>query len=390
MMSKSIGQIIKELRKERNMTQEELAELLRVSGQAVSKWENELCMPDVSQIVPIAKVFSVSTDVLFGIYGESDDDEAMKIIDLSQKQIYDENGKCSVESIYKGYMTIQDGLKRYPNNTLLLIHSLETGLGIAYPDNCFYDTEHAKTIYEESIRQANIVINYSKNAGDSLRAHMIMVLLHSAFGNFSQAGEHSYQFPTRADMTTFNMSAYIAHAEKKYSDETTYRQYDFAYLLEALLDNMVSNGNALFLCGKYEDALTVFTSAISFIEIVFKDERFVPSIHIRDSGDIYNLIAKTYIKLGNIDNAILWLKKMVDYELNICSEYTNNMKLKNPLLSAVTFLNYYKSFKSRKGYLESLLGNLEDHAFDDLKDNIEYQRIVRYVSGERDKETCLC
>ena len=73
-MSKSIGQMIKELRCERGLTQENLAELLNVSGQAVSKWENEICMPDVSQIVPIAKTFGVSTDVLLGFCGESDDD----------------------------------------------------------------------------------------------------------------------------------------------------------------------------------------------------------------------------------------------------------------------------------------------------------------------------
>ncbi len=38
-MSESMGQIIKRLRKERNFTQEELAEQLNVSAQAVSKWE---------------------------------------------------------------------------------------------------------------------------------------------------------------------------------------------------------------------------------------------------------------------------------------------------------------------------------------------------------------
>ncbi len=39
-MKKSIGEIIRGLRKAQNLTQEELAELLNVSGQAISKWEN--------------------------------------------------------------------------------------------------------------------------------------------------------------------------------------------------------------------------------------------------------------------------------------------------------------------------------------------------------------
>ncbi len=47
-MSQSIGQTIKRLRKKRNLTQEELAEQLKVTSQAVSKWENETGMPDIS------------------------------------------------------------------------------------------------------------------------------------------------------------------------------------------------------------------------------------------------------------------------------------------------------------------------------------------------------
>ncbi|MBP3292508.1 MAG: helix-turn-helix transcriptional regulator, partial [Clostridia bacterium] len=47
----NIGQIIKKLRKERNLTQEELAEQLNVTAQSVSKWENGTGLPDISQVV---------------------------------------------------------------------------------------------------------------------------------------------------------------------------------------------------------------------------------------------------------------------------------------------------------------------------------------------------
>lgn len=66
-MAMTMGQIIKKLRKGRGFTQEELAERLGVTYQAISKWENDSGMPDISQIVPLATIFDVSTDFLFGL-----------------------------------------------------------------------------------------------------------------------------------------------------------------------------------------------------------------------------------------------------------------------------------------------------------------------------------
>ena len=66
-MAETMGKIIRRLRNERGMTQEELAECVGVTAQAVSKWENDLGMPDISQIVPLSGTFGVHTDVLFGL-----------------------------------------------------------------------------------------------------------------------------------------------------------------------------------------------------------------------------------------------------------------------------------------------------------------------------------
>lgn len=75
-----MGQIIKDLRKKNGFTQEELAERLGVTYQAVSKWENGTGMPDISQVVPLASIFKVSTDVLFGIADTTENEEARKIV----------------------------------------------------------------------------------------------------------------------------------------------------------------------------------------------------------------------------------------------------------------------------------------------------------------------
>ncbi|MGL5677393.1 MAG: methyltransferase domain-containing protein, partial [Cellulosilyticaceae bacterium] len=61
-----IGQSIKELRKKRGMTGEQLGLEVGVSTAAVSKWENNIAYPDITLIPLIASVFEVSIDYLFG------------------------------------------------------------------------------------------------------------------------------------------------------------------------------------------------------------------------------------------------------------------------------------------------------------------------------------
>lgn len=68
-MSETLGKRIASLRKKADMTQEELAEKLEVSPQAVSKWENDMSCPDIMLLPAIARLFDVSTDTLLS--GES-------------------------------------------------------------------------------------------------------------------------------------------------------------------------------------------------------------------------------------------------------------------------------------------------------------------------------
>ena len=60
-----IGKFIQEKRKEKRLTQSELAEKLNVSDRAVSKWENGNCIPDVSNIQELCKILNITINDLF-------------------------------------------------------------------------------------------------------------------------------------------------------------------------------------------------------------------------------------------------------------------------------------------------------------------------------------
>lgn len=63
----TIGEKIAELRKERNMTQEELAGIIGVSSQSISKWENNVTLPDIMLLPLLADIFGTTIDGMFSI-----------------------------------------------------------------------------------------------------------------------------------------------------------------------------------------------------------------------------------------------------------------------------------------------------------------------------------
>ena len=60
----TIGEKIYKLRTEKNLSQGELSELLEVSRQSVSKWENGAATPDLDKIIKLSEVFGITIDEL--------------------------------------------------------------------------------------------------------------------------------------------------------------------------------------------------------------------------------------------------------------------------------------------------------------------------------------
>ena len=80
MDQKKIGAFMKELRKEKNMTQEQLAEYLNVSNRSVSRWENGYNLPDLDILVALADYFEVDIRELL------DGDRRITTMEQEQKE----------------------------------------------------------------------------------------------------------------------------------------------------------------------------------------------------------------------------------------------------------------------------------------------------------------
>ena len=66
MAKETFGQRITNLRKEKELTQNDIAEKIGVTAQAVSKWENDQATPDIDILIKLSDIFEISLDELLG------------------------------------------------------------------------------------------------------------------------------------------------------------------------------------------------------------------------------------------------------------------------------------------------------------------------------------
>ena len=113
-----LGEKIKHLRKQKNISQEVFANALGVSFQAVSKWECGNTMPDVTLIPAIASFFGVSTDELF--------DFNLFEMEKQVEAICHEAYRYRFDDPTKSEQILREGLQRFPGNDIILNNLLYT------------------------------------------------------------------------------------------------------------------------------------------------------------------------------------------------------------------------------------------------------------------------
>lgn len=312
-MTASIGQNIRKLRKDRGLTQEELAELINVTPQAVSKWENESGLPDISQIVPLASVFGVSTDMIFGTEGADENAEALKIIEeaMALQKCGDVNGCLAA------YDSLTEGLKKYPCNMTLLNNCMRLGLTLSLPENGrFYAANRADKIAAETKRQAELIIAHSKAMSDVMGAREALILLFAAEKDYGKAIAEATEFPVRTDQTLYSHLAAVYTGMGELNKVITCLCSDIDYAVQGLENAAARLGRAYFDSGLYEEAIEVYEAALAILDGAFgKYPR--PPYHDFESGDLYILLAEAHLKIGDSESAMRNVERAVGYYLDL-------------------------------------------------------------------------
>lgn len=239
-----LGEKIKSLRKEKNISQEIFANYLGVSFQAVSKWENGNTMPDVTMIPAIASFFGVSTDELF--------DFNLYEIEKNVDAIVDEYSKYWYADKAKAEQVIREGLKKYPGNDILL--------------NCLIGVLSELGKNDEVITVGKVLVESTKHDDVRFDAYRIMAEAYKAKGEYQLAKDAVEHIP-EIYFSKLGVAANLLEGEEMYESAQKHKNIS-AY---DLINMLIIIGKHLKENGENEKANSQFKIALKVID-AFKED----------------------------------------------------------------------------------------------------------------------
>jgi transcriptional regulator with XRE-family HTH domain len=295
----SIGSTIKRLRREKNITQEQLAEYLGITSRAISQWECDRTAPDISQLPALCHIFDVSSDVLLGIDIEKNNEEIKKYL------------SDAAELGYQGKGAERTALLREANKKFPRDYKIMQRLAVSLV--CEYSRKGLKE-YEEVFDLCNRIL---AECTDSTTRYEAIDTLGTAYG---YAGKKDEMLKLAEEMprTHFSYENFMMYRWKGDADFEKRQSY-ISYLICQLISVI---GCA---CGhrhdddkmiySTEDRIKLHKIQVDLLELLFPDKDYQ---YLAQEGEIAcSHIAIIFIRNNDPENAWKWLKKSADFAISM-------------------------------------------------------------------------
>ena len=358
----SFGQVIKRLRRNAEITQEQLAEMLSISPQAVSRWETDTAMPDISFLRPLSNIFGVTADVLLEI-------------DVSRVNESVESYKQMIAESYRNhkYQEMLDlarlACKEIPNNFELvgqLAFALTSGENVKKEENIDEAISLYKQILEKSVD--NIL---------RFRATSALCRLYAEKkANKEQALYFAKQLPTGLIQTSsYLMMRYdlIVDDEKNETYRLWIEQYvgaltDTIYLLAD--PNYKNPENDFSVAQRIE----LLEKSLSIFEIVYGENLL--SVN-REFYEINRVIAGLQLLEKQYEAALDKLEKAAEYAIAF-DAYKDGDSYTSLLMYGISADEH--GLWDEKATDDMLRRLTSQSRYECLKNNVRYENIIKKLS----------
>ena len=345
------NQNFKKYRKLAGMTQEEVANYLMVTPQAVSKWETGNGTPDISLLVPIAEIFGISTDELLGNTAK-----------VNGYRTESQESDSTYEERYEKYHTL---LKYNPTNADILSKLLSLTAE-------WLSSERANMTEEKVEQLISAAKDFSARLRDKsdkcnmwVESHGQLADVYMSAGDFSAAKKEAEYLPA-ARYTRNRIEGNLAHREKEYERSRAFYRDSVTDALRYLFWDIER------IAGTYNPALG-------------GDRPIIDKIYAIEYDVIHTIGGKHPVIINYLCNASIRLDKDYERAFELLDEFIENARI----LHHGTFENISENspiisnapITGKSISKESILCRLSWNAFNPIRKDPRFEKYINELNN---------
>ena len=368
-----IGAIIRKLRRGKDITQEQLAERLNVTAQAVSRWETGIALPDIVHVPVLANIFNVTTDELLGV-DIAARNERIWVIEEDIRANYAAKGR-GAEAI----TMLRAALKEYPDGYQLMMRLVDTLWG--YKDIHPNGSEAYIAVVQEVISLGESI--FAKCTDDIIRNHVVRFVFYAYLeaDEMDKARDLALKMPDK-DSCQNTLWAYLI----KGTDLYRYRQWSILDNSSYAINDIISHNTPL------DDGTTPYTmperialqhKALDIFRILFEDENY-GFYHFRVAWIHKSIAHLNLMEDANADEALKHLKIATQHIIAFDThDDIEKMEFTSLLFRGHSFGEIPKDDFRNESH--KLLKAIQDSVFDPVRNHgafIEIEQVLRQNARE--------
>lgn len=354
-MTTSIGQNIKRLRRERDITQEALAEYLGITAQAVSGWECDRNMPDIMQLPLLANIFGVPTDEILGVN--------VRAREVNIDEICKKAEKANA-----------DGFRDEA------IHILRVGM-VEYPNSYKIMSVLAKDLYmagdsEEALHLCQKVMQDCTDINIRADVTSLLCSLYSSMGQRKKAVETAMSLPelSRNDLLVY---LYEGNELASFYRENILSLFgDALHQTEQLTFCRDDQGKPVYTT---DEQLTILNKIIAIYKILLEEGDYNFFAQFMESA--HRQSARLYAEKKDGENTLACLRKMVEFALAFM-QYPADAVQTSLLFRGVKYGGWVKNTPDAvKEMAAETIDYMAHKRFDFVRDTKEFAEILALLKN---------
>lgn len=306
----TIGSIIKKLRRERDMTQEGLAECLGISAASVSQWECDKTAPDISQLPVLANIFEVTTDYLLGVDVSNREKEIDAILDAARSHTDNAHPERALP-------ILQDGQRRFPTSYKIMLSLLRTYNSCVRQSQIELSGAERELYRNETMRLCKKIL--AECTDDYIRngAKNILCYTYEDLGRYEEIMELAKSQPSLCNSREdYQVRAHTGTKKSYYKCQHLISCFDELRYILMRMNTKLDDGSM-----KYtpEEEIEILKKVLAIADIIFEDGNY--GFYRHRVIEALEAIARLYADLGDAEQAIAHLEKAAFHSIICDTKY---------------------------------------------------------------------